>query len=75
VNFGANRKLNSHDEWQGSDDGTDINLHRNNKMETMHSDAAQDNSAASINTNTIILTDHVFKICVSPWIKDCTFTV
>jgi hypothetical protein len=39
-------------------DGTDLttlNLHRNNKLETMYSDAAQNNSAANKSTNTTTL--------------------
>jgi hypothetical protein len=43
------QKASTHEKWEGRDDGTDLtrsNLRRN-KMETTHSDAAQNNSAAN----------------------------
>jgi hypothetical protein len=56
--FGANGKRSSHDQRQGSDDGTDLatsNLSGSNDKETTHGDAAQNDSAANRNTNTTAL--------------------
>jgi hypothetical protein len=56
--FGANRKQNSHDYWQGCDDGCDLatsNLLRNNNLETIHIDAMQNDSGANVNKTTTTL--------------------